>query len=366
MPQNGEYELTATYGGSSLSATPAPSPGPYYGVLAKDCSGNLSKSYNGTGLELDPHASNASAYLSDSINHAITQAASWNGGDTPEYIFHDNSDEIYGLSAQPCTWKGQNDWATVTLGDYNAANVQGKPVILNTLALITAYSVPPADDTIANVTIPLQSANVAGGMYEGWVWGNQNQSGYSTLTGKGSSWQSQEDTQIAVVKMNKIFNALANGPFTTYENTNGAGSANGVAARMYVYASLLLTYDPKLTLWGEEVTNTTSGWMQFPEEGFVAMYPVVPTANIKSILDLQRGTNGPYAREYLGCYYRGSYLGACAVVVNPSTSIVAISLPAYQHSMVLTGSDIIDGGTATFAGPAVTSLPAKSAAILLP
>lgn len=321
---------------------------------------------------MDPHSSQTVAFLQDSVNHLANSYATYNGGHTWTYIFHDNSDEVAGdavngTPTQPCDYKGQQDLAQANLAAYNhvalPTGVSG--IILNTLGLPTAFSKPPADDTIANLLLPLQAPVVAGGMLEDFIWGNKNPSGYNTLTGTGSSWQSQEDMQIATVRMGKIFEALENGPYTSYETTNPPNSALGVAARTYVYASTLLTYDPKLTQYGQEI-KTTSGWMNFPEEGLVPMYPVIPAASVSSVLTLQRGINGPYVREYLGCYYRGSYVGPCAVVVNPSTNIVAVSLPAYQHSMVLTGTDIIDGGTATFAGPAVTSLGPTSAAILFP
>jgi hypothetical protein len=126
---------------------------------------------------------------------------------------------------------------------------------------------------------------------------------------------------------------------------------------MFVYASFLLTYDPNSIF--QEWLQTVSNFKVMPETGIVPTEPLVTApATVSALL-----RNGVYVREFAACYYRGSLVGKCAIVVNPSAASVSLSL-GYMHSVVLQGSDALDGGTVQFAGPAVTQLAPLSASIL--
>jgi hypothetical protein len=70
-------------------------------------------------------------------------------------------------------------------------------------------------------------------------------------------------------------------------------------------------------------------------------------------------------REFANCYYRGTRVGSCAVVVNPSGSTVSIPANSYTRSMTLAGGGVLDGGSASFGAAAVTSLGPNSGAILV-
>ena len=55
------------------------------------------------------------------------------------------------------------------------------------------------------------------------------------------------------------------------------------------------------------------------------------------------GPTGLYAREYQHCYYRGTFIGPCAAVLNPSESTAA-TIPAdafvnhFAHAIELGGN----------------------------
>lgn len=349
MPQSGSSENEYTQITTS-----------YADVAAKDCNGNTLTTYSGKGELFDPHAANALAYYQKVIDDSFAYIAKYNNGVVPDMIFSDNSDSIYGSSSQPCTWKGQADWSAATANVLGQLNTHGAQLVLNALAMPTAYTKPPADDTIANFQSVIAPPSVTGGMLEGWIWSNRNASGYLSASGQpASAWQAHEDMAIATVNAGKLFNAYTNMNFASLDST----SAAGIAARTYIYASLLLTYDPDHILFAEWSSNDASGFHAVPEEGLVALYPV-QTAKA-DVTELLRGS--VYVREFRACYYRGSLIGPCAAIVNPSnTSTVSVSLPQYAHSMTLSGSDVLDGGTAQFTGPPVTSLPPNNAAILFP
>lgn len=339
---------------------------------AKDCSGNTITTYSGKALLMDPHTSDAAPYYQAVIDAHLSQDSQWNGGQQPDLMFSDNSDDGFAASATPCGYAGWADWSNATASVL--AQMKAPPIILNALALPTAFSRPPTDDTNANILLALKAPSVAGAMLEGFVWNNKNAGGYYDNLGRpASAWVSQEDMQIATLAAGKLFNVEVNGPFTTFESDPTTAAA--ISARMYVYTSFLLTYDPTgadigsgimpHVLWGIEIGHSSTGINETPEEQFVALYPV-QTAK-QTVNELQIGTSGLYEREFLGCYYAGTLVGKCAVVVNPSnTASVPVSLPQYTHSVVVSGSDILDGGAASMVGPQVTSLAPNTGAILLP
>ncbi len=133
--------------------------------------------------------------------------------------------------------------------------------------------------------------------------------------------------------------------------------------RQYAYASFLLTYDPNYSVFEESFT-TPSAFKVFPETGFVPLSPVSIPASVASLLTSTRA----YEQRYNSCYYRGSSLGHCEIIVNPSTtSSVSVPNPwGLRHSMVLSGNGVLDGGTASFSGGVPTRMGPKSGLILTP
>jgi hypothetical protein len=165
-------------------------------------------------------------------------------------------------------------------------------------------------------------------------------------------WTAEENTEIAVNGKNKFF-------FCYVRNYDKAHQRP--YRRIYDYASFLLTYRlTRSVLW--ETYQTPSNFHVFPESGLVALEPREPQPT--DISGLDRG--GAYVREYRTCYYRGSLIGPCASVVNPSSSEVVANpiFNKYHHTLTLQGAGVADGGTATFDGPAPPeNIPATAAFI---
>jgi len=130
-------------------------------------------------------------------------------------------------------------------------------------------------------------------------------------------------------------------------------------ARLYAYASWLLTYDKSHSVIRENV-RTPSRVLIFPEQSFV---PTNPLATAQHIWDLKQ-SSGAYVREFGQCYFQGRTLGACASVVNPNNETVPV--PAgYSKQVVLNGDGTWDGGTLEFQASVPSSLPGGAAAILI-
>jgi hypothetical protein len=87
-----------------------------------------------------------------------------------------------------------------------------------------------------------------------------------------------------------------------------------------------------------------------------------------SIDQLSQGAS-VYGRQYKNCYYAGRWIGACASVVNSDYAAASHPMPwtnLYHHTLVLSGGDILDGGTASMNGPAPPSIiPGTSAIIVI-
>ncbi len=168
----------------------------------------------------------------------------------------------------------------------------------------------------------------------------------------GSRWTGIENAEIKIIAEHKIFwdyaRAIGN-PITE------------TPLRKYIYASFLLTYDYHYAMLQEAFT-TRSGFPILPE---TALVPTAPLTTASTVTGYLR-SGGAYMREYAACYYLGVNHGKCAVVVNPGSGTVRIPTTAYGHSLVLTGSDVLDGGTATFTGGRLTTLGAVSGAVLFP
>jgi len=236
-------------------------------------------------------------------------------------VFSDDADDVYGITSMPCGYTPAF-WLAAT----NAEQLfLGRPVIYNGLSILSAgYGVSDA--------IGLNISAI-GGMMEGCY----SQPGSSPKP-HDAVWRTIENTELIMAQQNKLFFCYAN---------NVSPAASSVDARIYTYASYLLTYNVGTSvLW--EYFGTPSGFHVQPEAALVATAPVIPSP--RDISGLQR-SSGVYAREYGACYVYGVAVGPCASVVN-SDSQNARSFPftKYHHTLYLGGGGALDGGTLSVRG----------------
>lgn len=167
-----------------------------------------------------------------------------------------------------------------------------------------------------------------------------------------TSWQNQVNTELAAQYDGLGFAAL---------NTKELNAAE----QMYGYASLLLGMaNPNSVAYGEDITG---GALSVPASGvpiapIVNVVPTQPVADPPNLFfdpfvqgytpaapSLAYGVGalktltGAYAREFAACYVQQVNAGACAVVVNPTASMVYVPVLSrpYAHALSWTGNGII-------------------------
>jgi hypothetical protein len=309
--------------------------GAHASAEAKNCSGSAiwDTTYGG-GYAADARKTSAA------LGHAdyIISGKKKQYGSNWDAMFADEVDTFNGMTS-PC------GYSTATYP--NAVNTvhseTGTRMWVNALG-------KKLDPYITNVTNP---SNVIGAMCE--LCYGLNLRGVDTVdTAHDNIWQWIENAEINTVAKHKIFWDYAR--LAGYPQTE-------TKQRTYAYASFLLSYDPNYAMY-ETALKTNSGYPVMPETGLVPMSPLTTASNVSGYLR----TGGAYMREFGACYYRGAAHGACAVVVNPNPG-TSVSLPStvtskYYHSMVLSGSGVLDGGSVSFSGGRVTSLAPATAAIL--
>lgn len=227
-------------------------------------------------------------------------------------------------------------------GQATLSNSAPRPVIFNGLNVLHGHS-PSQSISL------LSASNVIGGNYEHCY------SDDASAKNNGWLWLAEENTELQVNALQKIFSCQ--------ERNTSDGSAN-TDARLYAYASFLLTYNPQNDMiW--EAFGTPSNFHVFPEEQLVVMNPKVAAPGDVSGLQI---SGGAYGREYQDCYVAGNFVGPCAIAVNPNASgSVPFPYPQYGHSLVLSGYGSTDGGTMAANGAAPpTYLPAMEAEIVFP
>jgi hypothetical protein len=181
-----------------------------------------------------------------------------------------------------------------------------------------------------------------------------------------NAWQSFEDDEILAEQPQQGWKV----GWMYGQGENGSDSQS-IKDRLYVLASVMMTYNGNSGLW--PIFNTNSGFKVMPEVQLVPANPVVAepvpggggTGNpVSSLLQ----TGGGYAREFNHCYYGGTDKGPCAVFVTLSTgaSWPTSFTHTYAHTLVLTGSDLADPYSVGFTGPAppaITPVPADTAIV---
>jgi hypothetical protein len=241
------------------------------------------------------------------------------------------------FSAMPCNYS-DSQW----LGYGQAIDqVSPVPVIFNGLDALNGQNVSMSIGL-------LSSSNTFGGNYED-CYSSPSSPKIGTWV-----WQATENTELQVNAQQKTFECQLG---------NQGSAASETDARLYGLASFLLTYNPATSILWEEFA-TSSGLHVMPEEQLVALDPIGSAPS--SVAALMQ-TGGSYGRQYGECFLAGTYVGSCAVVVNPNNNAVTFPFPQYTHTLVLSGSGVLDGGSASINGQAPPLyLPANEAAIVFP
>lgn len=307
--------------------------------FAHDCSGNRIVFNNTAGrYVMDPNSSTLRQHFAQFV---ADQSAKGHF----DAVFEDNAgplgpDQAFATFSPslPCNYSDAG-WITGGIALDQAPSV---PVIVNGLNIPNGHAVSETMQLFA-------SANTVGGNFEGCY------DDVNKLKQTDWFWQVTENEELQTLAQGKIFECMLRNQGTASSNTD---------ARLYGYASFLLTYDPAKAIFWEEF-QTASQFHVEPESELVPLDPVVAAPS--DVTGLQVGTN-VYGREYRDCYIHGSFVGPCAVVVN-SDGLYAHTFPypQYTHTLVLSGGGVLDGGTiATNGPPPPQSIGPGEAAIVFP
>lgn len=256
-----------------------------------------------------------------------------------DMLFEDNGGPFSGYAkypnGMPCNYSSSN-WISYAEGMNNSVSV---PIIMNGLNEFSSTTAP-------DLTIVQQSSNTEGGNMEGCY------NDLSDPIDTGTSWQVEENTEIALARSGKYFECMGR---------DQASAASEYAARIFSYASFLLSYSPSRSVFASE-WYTPSKFHVLPETGLVALNPLVSEPS--SISGLKQ-SSGAYGRQYGACYYRGTYVGACAVAVTHDYGATEpFPFSGYTRTLTLSGYGVLDGGTASTNGPPPPSYMAPYTAVI--
>ena len=292
-------------------------------TFAHDCSGNRITITQRPWQDLmDPH----STHLVSLWQQAYSQASgAFNA------VFEDNAVQVSGdVSALPCNFS-QTDWENAT---NNLQDNSGLSIVWNSnLSRVNGVAGPAYGLTLNPTAI--------GGSNEGCY----SSADATTIKPRSYYWKALENTELAMIAQQKPWLCRGN-------NTTAAATVQDW--RIYMTASYLLTYDPAYTIYSEKFA-TFSGFEVEPEAELVPKDPLVPEPSDVSALQV---SNNVYAREYAHCFLKGNYVGPCAVVVNIDAANFTHPFPypgKYNHTLVLSGGGVLDGGTVSAYGPAPAS-----------
>ena len=304
--------------------------GAHSAAEATDCSNNPVKDSNyGGGYEADARSSSALGHAQTVANYRLGE---YNGN--YDALFADDSGAVWGITL-PCNY----DQAAYDSAVNVVHAALGVPMWIN------ALGAPPNP---ANSVDLVQPSNVLGAMCE--MCYSLNGSSDSVQT--GTSWQNVENAEIGTIAQHKVF--------WLYGRATGSAAVE-TALRLYTYASFLLTYDPNYTMF-QEALSTPSGFPVMPETALVPTNPLTTQSSISGY----QAPGGSYMREFADCYYQGTFVSNCAVVVNSGATTVPVATTSYSHALVLSGSGVLDGGSVSFSGAAPSQLAPSTAAVLFP
>lgn len=306
--------------------------GAHAAAEARTCRGSVIRdSTYGGGYEADARSSAAVGHAAVLANYRKWE---YGNGTTMDAYFTDDTGAMGGLPL-PCNF---------SISTYQTATNRVTASLLKPTFVNTLRAGNPVTQTGY-----LNATNIIGGMCELCIAYNNRTLGRDVAV-TGSQWTLQENAAIITVAKHKIFWLYARAAYNPAYET---------PLRKFMYASFLLTYSPQYSMY-QDAFKTPSGFPVMPETGIVPMQPLTTASSVTGYLR----SGGTYMREFGACYYLGVLKGRCAVVVNPGGSTARIATTAYAHSVVLTGYDVLDGGTVSFAGGRVTSLPPAGGAIL--
>lgn len=264
-----------------------------------------------------------------------------NAGYDYDYIFEDAANNIHNDSGVPCGYT-ESSWTAAS----NANDtLLGQPIIYNGLGTLADGINNPPPSLLLNPT----------------TWGGHLEGCYGNITvqnplPKTDVWRNYETTELTMTTQQKPFicRGLSSPPGET-----------AYALRIYQYASFLLTYSLTTSAISEKF-STPSNLSVFPESTLVALEPLI---DLPTSLNKLKTSKWTYGRQYAACYLAGQLIGSCAAVVNADNPNAAHPFPwpgVYTHTLVLSGSGITDGGTASAAGPPPPdSVPGTSAVIAI-
>jgi hypothetical protein len=308
-------------------------------LQTKDCSGNSVTFDSGTRYLTDVTQSAAGSFVSKVVNDYVNYVNSSNAGYTNPFdlIFIDSANSFYGISAMPCNFNA----STWTTDMDTAIAAEPYPTIINTLSTSASQ--------VSNQVAGLQASNIAGGEYEHCF--NDRQ------------WSVEEQAQIQTLSLLKSEGKPAGPGYWCYLDGTSADASTVIPQRLFAYASFLLTYDPNYSVFQESFASPPSTFKVMPETGFVPLSP----ASVPGSISALKSSTGTYVQKYGACYYRGSLVGRCEIVVNPDASH-SFSVPSttFHHAAALSGEGVLDGGTMKFGAKKPTSLGPMTAAILTP
>jgi hypothetical protein len=138
--------------------------------------------------------------------------------------------------------------------------------------------------------------------------------------------------------------------------------ADNRALRTYWLASWWLTYDPTYSVALEIMSSNPNPVYVFAEESIVPTNPLQTATTVASL----KTSTGAYARQFGTCYYNKVSWGACAAIVNPTSSTVSMPsiASAYHHSLALDNNNLYTGGGASRSATVPASLAPGQAVIL--
>lgn len=294
--------------------------------FAHDCSGlRITTNYPGQYL-MDPHSATVRAVWKEHVDRYQSIGHF-------DAIFVDDADDVAYVRATPCNYDS-GEWLRTS----NALQRSlGYPIVYNGLSNFSDHHV--------SESIGLNDTAI-GGMMEQC---------YAPYPAKPKApfdhWIVNETTELQMAQAHKLFFCLGN---------DTSAAVDSLDARLYVYASFLLTYDLSSSiLW--EYYQGPSHFHVMPESQLVALHPQKSVTSVSDLL----APSGLYQRSYEACYLAGRPQGPCIAVVNPTGQSLALSVPGYHRTLQIAGAGAVDGGTVRIAAPGPPSqLPSLSAAIL--
>jgi hypothetical protein len=306
-------------------------------TFAHDCNGNRITvgDRRFVTYQMDPRSPDLEPLWADWVYGVL------NAGYNFDFIFEDASNNIHNDSGVPC---GYTEAAWTAASNANDTAL-GQLIIYNGLGTLADGINNPPPSILLNPT----------------TWGGHLEGCYGNITTnnplpKMAVWRNFETTELTMSTLAKPFvcRGLSSPPAET-----------AYPLRIYQYASFLLTYNPETSIISEKF-STPSNLGVFPEETLVALEPLIPSP---ASLNKLKTTHWTYGRQYAACYLAGQLIGSCAAVVNADNPSGAHPFPwpgVYSHTLVLNGSGIIDGGTASAAGPPPPDMvPGTSAVIAI-